>query len=78
MAKCFRAIYCLYMPSEVCFWGRLLPDCYIVTNIYVMSQKNKAECVCVHESVPCVHVSTATPIWDIFLVRCSVDMITLR
>ncbi len=36
MAKNFRAIYCLYMPYEVCFWGSLLPDCYIVTNISVL------------------------------------------
>lgn len=78
MAKDFRAKYCRYMPSEVCFWGRLLPDCYIVTNINVMCRNNKAACVCVQESIPRVHVNIATPVGDIFLVCCGGDMITLR
>lgn len=62
MARHFWAIYCLYMPAKVCFWGRLLPDCYIVTNIYVMSRKKKklraclSVCVRVCVYVVCVHL----------------------
>ena len=80
MAEDIRAIDCLYMPSEVCFWGSLLPDCYIVTNLSMLclGKTKLSVCVCVREPVPGVHVHTATPVWDIFLVRCSVDMITLR
>lgn len=36
--------YCLYMPCEVHFWGSLLPDCYIVTNISMLCLGKK--CVC--------------------------------
>lgn len=80
MAKDFLAIYCLYVPLEVCFWGSSQPDCYIVTNISMLclGKTKLCVCVCIWESVPRVHVNTATPIWDIFLVRCGVDMITLR
>lgn len=45
---------CLYMPCEVHFWGSVLPECYIVTNISVMSRKNKAVCVCVYMSLSLV------------------------
>lgn len=58
--------------------GELLPDCYIVTNISMLRLGKTKLSVCVCESVPCVHVHMATLVWDIFLVRCRVDMITLR
>lgn len=36
------AMYRLYARSELRYWGRLLPDSHIVTNISVLSKKNKA------------------------------------
>lgn len=50
---------CLYMPCEVYFWGSLLPDCYIVTNISMLCLGKTNLCVCVYTWAcplcPCEH-----------------------
>lgn len=60
MAKDFRAIYCLYMPSEVRFWGSLPADCYIVTNISVLclGKTKLSVCTCVRPLCASEHGDT--------------------
>jgi len=47
------AIDCLYMPSQVCFWGSLQPDGYIVTNISLLCLGKTKLRVCMRVSPLC-------------------------
>lgn len=73
MARRFWAIYCLYSPAKVGFWGRLLPDCYIVTNICVMSRNKKTNlcfrvvCLSWQLRLPCACAAVA--VWDVTCQR---------